>query len=188
MIAWYGICIPSCRLSSIQSCSRLCDARRTHECYKACPSPGQFASGVSCSRRPAPCTMRFPAPHPLLALLAVACATSASPISDTQVREFLARRDSSLRPLHLTRRDAAGYQTRHLRPEEYIPMAKRDGISAPDVGQIATFTSGVPEPSRLALGGSFLANSNHQLDMQNVDNVAGPTTDAGASPHDVTHS
>lgn len=58
-------------------------------------------------------------------------------------------------------------------------MAKRDGISAPDVGQIATFTSGVPEPSRLALGSTFLSNSNHELDSQNPDNVAAPTTDAG---------
>ena len=64
-------------------------------------------------------------------------------------------------------------------------MAKRDGISAPDVGQIATFTSGVPEPSRLALGGTFLSNSNHEIDAQNPDNVAAPTTDAGTlAEHD----
>jgi oxalate decarboxylase len=102
-----------------------------------------------------------------------------SPVTSSPETRVLNEGSSSLKPLHFARRDAAGYRTRHLRPEDYIPKAKRDGIVAPDVGQMATFTSGEPEPTRLALGATFLSNSNHVIDDQNVDNVAGPTTDAG---------
>ncbi|KIP06640.1 hypothetical protein PHLGIDRAFT_449349 [Phlebiopsis gigantea 11061_1 CR5-6] len=116
-----------------------------------------------------------------LVLALVASLTSASPITDGEVKEFLAREDSSIRPLHFARRDSTGYETRHLRPEAFMPREKRD--STPDVGQMATFTSGVPEPTRGALGATFLANSNHQIDAQNVDNVAAPTTDAGTVPN-----
>lgn len=86
-----------------------------------------------------------------------------------------------MRPLHFARRDSAGYETRHLRPEAFMPRAKRDTTTTTaDVGQMATFTSGVPEPTRGALGATFLSNSNHEIDEQNVDNVAAPLTDAGA--------
>ena len=111
------------------------------------------------------------------AILSALC--SASPVPDNRTKQPTPRSSSTLKSLHFARRDATGYQPRHLRPEEYIPMVKRDGISAPDLGQIATFTSGDPEPTRLALGATFLSNSNHEIDQQNVDNVAGPTTDAG---------
>ena len=96
----------------------------------------------------------------------------ASPISDPQVRDFLAREDAAVRPL--AKREASGYKSRHLRPMEYLP--KRD--STLDLGDIATF-SGDPQPMRGALGDTFLSSSNHAMDKQNVDNVAAPTTDAG---------
>lgn len=81
-----------------------------------------------------------------------------------------------------------GYQSRHLRVEEDIPsMVKRDAapVSTPDVGQIATFT-GDPQPIRGALGATFISNSNHEIDKQNVDNVAGPTTDQGLCAYQIS--
>ncbi|KAI0341160.1 Bicupin oxalate decarboxylase/oxidase [Trametopsis cervina] len=103
-----------------------------------------------------------------------------SPISDPQIHEFLSREDPSVRPL--ARRQASGYQSRHLRPSEENHNTKRDASSAPDVGQIAAF-SGDPQPIRGALGDTFLSNSNHDIDKQNVDNLAAPTTDAGTVPN-----
>lgn len=110
----------------------------------------------------------------------------ASPVTDNPAVEV--RREYVRSPLHLARRHAEGYQPRHLRPEEFVvyepaatPVAKRDDISPPGVGQIATFTSSYPEPTRLGLGFEFLSNSNHEIDQQNIDNVAGPTTDQGNS-------
>ena len=73
----------------------------------------------------------------------------------------------------LARRQMAGRQTRHLRPEEI--MIKRD---SPDQGGIASF-DGDPMPIRGALGDTFLSASNHEIDKQNVDNLAVPPTDAG---------
>ncbi|GJE89104.1 bicupin oxalate decarboxylase/oxidase [Phanerochaete sordida] len=87
----------------------------------------------------------------------------------------------------LARRTTLGRSPRHLRPEDVVAafpddgprIGKRDGVSPPDVGQMATFTGSDPEPTRLGTGFKFLANSNHALDRQNVDNVAPPTTDQG---------
>lgn len=115
----------------------------------------------------------------LVIVVAAACGfSSASPVFDMQMQDSPGKRDSAPRPLHLARRDATGRQTRHLRPEAFAPQ-KRD---APDLGQIATFPSGVPEPVRGALGASFLSKSNTAIDMQNIDNVAAPPTDAGTLP------
>ncbi|KAI0087513.1 Bicupin oxalate decarboxylase/oxidase [Irpex rosettiformis] len=100
----------------------------------------------------------------------------ASPISDPQVRDFLTRDDPAVRPL--AKREASGYQARHLRPIEY--PSKRD--STLDLGDIATFSRD-PQPMRGALGDTFLSPSNHDVDKQNVDNVAAPTTDAGTVPN-----
>lgn len=120
-----------------------------------------------------------------LALSLLAGLSAASPIDDPQVRDFLSSRDSSLRPLHLGKRDADGFKPRHLRSEEDIPLAKRD-VTPPDLGQIATF-NGDPQPIRGALGATFLGPSNHELDRQNVDNVAAPTTDAGMRSSALRH-
>lgn len=99
----------------------------------------------------------------------------ASPVADPEVHEFLTRNDPAVRPL--AKRQASGYQSRHLRPMDYVPNAKRDG-STLDLGNIATF-EGDPQPIRGALGDTFLSSSNHALDKQNIDNVAAPPTDAG---------
>ena len=56
---------------------------------------------------------------------------------------------------------------------------KREDVTPPDVGQIATFGSSQPEPTRLGSGFKFLSNTNTEIDEQNVDNVAPPTTDQG---------
>lgn len=58
-------------------------------------------------------------------------------------------------------------------------MEKRDT----DLGQIASFPSGAPEPMRGALGYKFLSESNADIDRQNIDNVAAPPTDAGTVPN-----
>ncbi len=100
-----------------------------------------------------------------------------SPIIDEDMRRSLEGRDGELRPLHLARRDASGNKPRHLRPEEIL-LSKRDSITAPDVGQLPNF-DGDPQPIRNGAGASFLGPSNHVLDKQNLDNVAGPTSDAG---------
>ncbi|KAH8092616.1 Bicupin oxalate decarboxylase/oxidase [Cristinia sonorae] len=116
---------------------------------------------------------------PLLGLFADLA--HASPLADEQLRAFLESKDDEVTPLnHLARRDAMGFKPRHLRPEEYI---KRDTISGPDVGQRPNFNGQDPEPERGATGASFLSNSNHEIDAQNVDNIAGPTTDAGTVPN-----
>ncbi|EKM52452.1 uncharacterized protein PHACADRAFT_30972 [Phanerochaete carnosa HHB-10118-sp] len=108
-----------------------------------------------------------------------------SPLSEAeQAREDEAPAPVVRSPLHLACRRESGYQPRHLRPEEFVvapvTMDKRDGVTAPDAGQMATFTAGYPEPTRLGTGFKFLSNSNHELDKQNVDNVAPPTTDQGS--------
>ncbi|KDQ55996.1 hypothetical protein JAAARDRAFT_208248 [Jaapia argillacea MUCL 33604] len=111
----------------------------------------------------------------------------AHPLEDVQLREFLEREDSSVKPLmHLARREAAGIRTRHLRPmaeDEAKQRVKRDSITPPDIGQIADFNGSDPQPVRGPLGAPFLAGSNHAIDKQNVDNVAPPNTDAGVVPN-----
>ncbi|KAL0952681.1 hypothetical protein HGRIS_006923 [Hohenbuehelia grisea] len=110
----------------------------------------------------------------LLSAVTVTCA-----LSDAQVDEWLRSRDSALKPLTLTRRDASGIKPRHLRP--YAPV-KRD-ITPPDVGQVSTF-NGDPQPSRNGNGGLFSGDdTNHPIDVQNPDNVAGPPTDSGVVPN-----
>lgn len=104
-------------------------------------------------------------------------------LSDEQVQEWLNSRDSSLRPLTLTRRDAAGIKTRHLRPvferDQKKPMSKRSPAT-PDLGGEMQF-DGPPQPERDGLGNTFDAASNTEIDAQNPDNVAAPPTDAGES-------
>ena len=106
-------------------------------------------------------------------LLALASAVAASPVLDRQADNLSLRKGVTLFPL--ARRHASGHETRHLRPEDYLSLAKRD---EPDLGQIQPF-DGDPQPIRGALGATFLSNSNHEIDKQNVDNVAAPLTDAG---------
>ncbi len=118
----------------------------------------------------------------LLAALALSGVVSADPSSDEELHAFFAREGAAVKPLNLGRRSAATTQTRHLRPtyerEEAI-LKKRD-ITPPDVGQVADFGGQDPEPIRNGAGDTFIANSNHEIDAQNPDNVAAPTTDAGA--------
>lgn len=121
-----------------------------------------------------------PLTHFLPLLTVLLGAVAASPISDPQVHNFLTHDDASVTPL--TRRQASDYQTRHLRMDESeveSSHVKRDATPTPDMGQIASFDGGVPQPIRGVLGDTFLSNSNHDIDKQNVDNVAAPTTDAG---------
>lgn len=102
----------------------------------------------------------------------------ATALSDAQVEAWLKQKDSSLKPLTLTRRDAAGVKPKHLRPFVPSSKSKRD-ITPPDVGQVAEF-SGSPEPLRNGAGGEFSGDdTNHEIDAQNPDNVAGPPTDSG---------
>ena len=122
----------------------------------------------------------------LIWVLAVPCFLRAvarhSPQDDEQLQDFLAGKDHDVTPLHnLARRAASGYKPRHLRVASLADSlpSKRDSITGPDVGQIANFHGSDPQPERGPLGASFLSNSNHELDLQNLDNVAGPTTDAG---------
>ena len=109
--------------------------------------------------------------------------SAASPLSDGPTVRV--EREQLKSPLHLARRRARGYEPRHLRVEEIVAAAeasselKREDVTPPDVGQMATFSGSYPEPTRLGTGFKFLANSNHQLDEQNIDNVAPPTTDQG---------
>lgn len=96
-------------------------------------------------------------------------------LSDPEVEAFLKREKSLLKPLTLTRRKASGVKPRHLRP-----VVKRDSITPPDVGQIGNFNGGVPQPQRGAAGGTFGSlDTNLEIDKQNIDNVAPPTTDNG---------
>lgn len=103
----------------------------------------------------------------------------AKPILDEEMKRVLEGRDAStLKPLHLARRDASGRQPRHLRPEDFM-VQKRD-ITPPDVGQLATW-EGDPVPIRDGKGTTFLGPTNHELDKQNPDNLAAPPSDAGES-------
>lgn len=119
----------------------------------------------------------------LLAALALSGVVSADPSGDEEVRAFFAREGAAVKPLNLGRRSAATTPARHLRPmyeEDEAMMRKRD-IMPPDVGQVADFGGQNPEPIRNGAGDTFLATSNHEIDAQNPDNVAAPTTDAGTS-------
>ncbi|PIL25805.1 hypothetical protein GSI_11557 [Ganoderma sinense ZZ0214-1] len=121
----------------------------------------------------------------LLAALALSSVVSASPSDDEQVKSFLAREGAAVRSLNLGRRSAATTPTRHLRPEFYeddVSMRRRD-ITPPDVGQVADFGGNDPQPIRNGAGDTFLSASNHEIDAQNPDNVAAPTTDQGTVPN-----
>lgn len=113
-----------------------------------------------------------------IAALALSAIVSAVPSEDQELRAFLAREGAAVKPLNFGRRSAATTRTRHLRQTGESVHAKRD-ITPPDVGQVADFGGKDPQPIRNGAGDTFLANSNHQIDAQNPDNVAGPTTDAG---------
>ncbi|OSD00702.1 Bicupin oxalate decarboxylase/oxidase [Trametes coccinea BRFM310] len=125
--------------------------------------------------------------HLLLAGLALVSAASASPSADEELRAFYAREGAAVKPVNFARRSAASSETRHLRPSYDDVLvdrrSKRDSITPPDVGQIADFGGQDPQPIRNGNGDTFLANSNHEIDMQNVDNVAAPPTDAGTVPN-----
>lgn len=80
-------------------------------------------------------------------------------------------------PLHLAKRDAAGRQTRHLRP--VYDNTKRE-ITLPDVGQVATFPpTGIPQPIRGPYGDVRSGGTNEEIDRQNPDYVAPPLSDNG---------
>ncbi|KAF8890751.1 RmlC-like cupin domain-containing protein [Infundibulicybe gibba] len=105
--------------------------------------------------------------HWLLLLPLILSVARAAPFSDEEAP-------------HPCRRDAAGIKPRHLRP--YV--TRRDSIVPPDIGQIANFNGSQPEPQRGATGGTFSStDTNEELDSQNLDNVAPPTTDAGNVPN-----
>ncbi|CDO76002.1 hypothetical protein BN946_scf184780.g9 [Trametes cinnabarina] len=118
----------------------------------------------------------------LLTGLALASVASASPSADEELRAFYAREGAAVKPVNFGRRSAASSQTRHLRPAYDDVLvdrrSKRDSITPPDVGQIADFGGQDPQPIRNGNGDTFLANSNHEIDAQNMDNVAAPPTDA----------
>lgn len=112
----------------------------------------------------------------LLPVLA-ALTASANPLSDDQVMEYLEQKGSTLKPLTLTRRDAAGIKTKHLR--SFTPTVTKRDITPPDVGQSATF-SGVPEPIRGNVGYHFgSGDTNTVIDVENPDYIAAPLTDNG---------
>ncbi|KAI8996279.1 Bicupin oxalate decarboxylase/oxidase [Trametes punicea] len=125
--------------------------------------------------------------HLLLASTAVAGVLCASPTVDEELRTFFATEGAAVKPVNFGRRSAASSQTRHLRPAHddlpAVKRSKRDSITPPDVGQIADFGGQDPEPIRNGNGDTFLANSNHEIDEQNLDNVAAPPTDAGTIPN-----
>lgn len=104
---------------------------------------------------------------------------NSSPLSDPQLRAFLNEEKRVHHPFPLARRSSTGIQTRHLRPTEGDFLSKRDSISGPDVGQQPNFNGEDPQPIRGSNGATFLGPSNHLLDEQNLDNVAGPPTDQG---------
>ena len=80
-------------------------------------------------------------------------------------------------PLHLTKREAAGRKTRHLRP--VYENAKRD-ITPPDVGQVASFSpTGIPQPIRGPYGDIRKGGTNEEIDRQTPDYVAPPLSDSG---------
>lgn len=84
-------------------------------------------------------------------------------------------------PLHLTKRDATGRQTRHLRPA--YGSTKRE-ITLPDVGQVATFPStDVPQPIRGPRGDVRSGGTNEEIDRQNPDYVTPPPSDNGNIPN-----
>ena len=120
--------------------------------------------------------------HLLLAMLVLSSAVSASLSDDEQLKAFFARESAAVEPVNFGRRSAATTPTRHLRPDvsgEDVTLRKRDSITPPDVGQVADWGGSNPQPVRNGAGDTFLANSNHQIDAQNPDNVAAPPTDSG---------
>ncbi|OCH90136.1 hypothetical protein OBBRIDRAFT_804199 [Obba rivulosa] len=96
------------------------------------------------------------------------------------------KKDSSVKPLGpLSRHESVGVKSRRLPPGALLTSRlqtlwrsfKRGSITGPNIGQEANFNGSDPEPERNDLGASLLANSNHELDAQNLDNVAGSPAD-----------
>ena len=80
-------------------------------------------------------------------------------------------------PLYLSKREASGRKTRHLRP--VYDNTKR-AITLPDVGQVATFPStGIPQPTRGPYGDTRGGGTNEEIDRQNPDYVTPPLSDSG---------
>jgi hypothetical protein len=80
-------------------------------------------------------------------------------------------------PLYLSKREASGRKTRHLRP--VYDKTKRE-ITLPDVGQVATFPStGIPQPTRGPYGDIRSGGTNEEIDRQNPDYVTPPLSDNG---------
>ncbi|TBU31031.1 Bicupin oxalate decarboxylase/oxidase [Dichomitus squalens] len=124
--------------------------------------------------------------HVLLTALALSGTILAEPSDDDQLKAFFARERAAVKPVNFGRRSAATTPTRHLRPEAFedeAALRKRDSITPPDVGQVADWGGSNPQPVRNGAGDTFLANSNHQIDAQNPDNVAAPPTDSGTVPN-----
>ncbi|TFK36133.1 Bicupin oxalate decarboxylase/oxidase [Crucibulum laeve] len=121
-------------------------------------------------------------PHLPILLLALGSVSALDP----QLAEFF--KNKAVRPLSLAERAAAGIKPRHLRPftePADVRLNKRDSITSPDVGQPATWeTNTQPQPQRGATGSTFgSSDTNIELDRQNPDNVAPPTTDSGIVPN-----
>lgn len=123
---------------------------------------------------------------PFLALLASALLVAASvvPVKRVPDRPVLAAREPE-HPSHLAKREAAGRNTRHLRP--VYEDTKRE-ITLPDIGQVATFPStGIPQPIRGPYGDIRSGGTNEEIDRQNPDYVAPPLSDNGCSSLDLSY-
>jgi len=119
---------------------------------------------------------------------------AASPLADPQVKEFLARerraetvrmpskrdlRSSTTRPL--ARRAESGYQPKHFRPvyDDHTERQMNDFIKRADLGAQIKPNGSEPEPVRGESGAPYLGPHNPPVDLENLDQVAGPPTDAG---------
>ena len=70
--------------------------------------------------------------------------------------------------------------TRHIRPDYSSAFRRR---ANDDDGGISDFGSSKPQPVRGAKGVPFLAESNTDIDRQNIDYLSPPPTDAGVIPN-----
>ena len=116
---------------------------------------------------------------PFLLLLASALLVTASvvPVKRVPDRPTTVAREPEY-PLYLSKREAAGRNTRHLRP--VYENTKRD-VTLPDVGQVATFPpTGIPQPIRGPYGDIRSGGTNEEIDRQNPDYVAPPLSDNGS--------
>lgn len=139
--------------------------------------------------------------YTLLVSAVLALLSTASPLSDPQVKEFLERerraeatrpapvkrdlKSSTMRPL--ARRAESGYQPKHFRPifDEHTErqMAEFNKRADPpaDVGAQSVPNGTDPQPVRGPAGAPYLGPHNPAIDLQNLDEVAPPTSDAGKS-------